>query len=143
MKQICILFIVVLFITGPTVLSFDYNSNIISNALVYAQNMNPDANVGGTQNSVFWTLIFVLGFVVLWFVFYMILYRFLLNYYPPGHSKNLFWSIFLLYSLTWTTIMYYLLVDNFYVQWLKWVLLFLSAIWMIWLVIILFQKKHV
>ena len=85
--------------------------------------------------------IFIVGLVLIWFLFYKLIYPFLLGYYSPRYSKNLFWSMFLLYMLAWLSISNYVLFGiGFYYHWAKWIFVFSGAIWMIWFVVIMFRK---
>ena len=87
-------------------------------------------------------LIFIIGLVLLWYLFYKLLYPFLLKYYHPSYCKNLFWSLLLLYGLGWLTIATYLLFDiGFRYNIMKWIFIFLGVIWIIWFLVIILKKE--
>ncbi|NIM12925.1 MAG: hypothetical protein GTO45_12430 [Candidatus Aminicenantes bacterium] len=89
-------------------------------------------------------LIFIVGLVLLWFLFYRLLYPFLLKYYHPSYCKNLFWSLLLLYGLAWLTIATYLLFDIGYrYNIMKWIFVFIGVIWIIWFLVIILKKEKV
>jgi hypothetical protein len=87
-------------------------------------------------------LIFIIGLVLLWFLFYRLLYPFLLKYYHPAYCKDLFWSLLLLYGLAWLAIATYLLFDiGFRYNIMKWIFIFLGVIWIIWFLVIILKKE--
>ena len=97
---------------------------------------------GESKNYALRTGLTLLGFVVLWFIFYNMVYPFLLNYYLPHYSQNLFWSMLLLYSLAWLSIATYVIIGigvNYW--WSKWVFVFFGALWLIWFLVILLGKQ--
>lgn len=88
-----------------------------------------------------WLLLLVV-FVVIWLIFYMVLYPQLLRYYPPDFSKSLFWSLFLLYGLAWLHLSLYALFDyGFFFPWLRWVAVFLIALWLIWFAVVTMMRR--
>ncbi len=101
---------------------------------------NPD-DTGSAKNYFLRSAVFVVGIALLWFVFYKLVYPFLRKYYSAGYSQTLFWSMFLLYCLAWMTISTYVIFEvGFHYHWLKWVFVFIGAIWLIWLLVILLKK---
>jgi len=89
-------------------------------------------------------LIFIVGLILLWFLFHKLLYPFLLKYYHPIYCKNLFWSLLMLYGLAWVTIGAYVIFDiGFRIHMMKWVFVFIGVIWIIWFIIIMLKKDKV
>jgi len=87
-------------------------------------------------------LVFLVGAGLLWFLLHKMLYPYLLRFYHPTYCKNLFWSLFLLYGLAWSTIGVYILFDwGYRSDILKWVFVFIGIIWIIWFIIIMLKKE--
>lgn len=85
--------------------------------------------------------LFIAPFILLWFIFYKLIYPFLLKYYTPKYCRSLFWSMFGLYSMGWLAISAYVIFDiGFRVDWIKWVFVFIGAVWLIWFIVIMFKK---
>jgi hypothetical protein len=81
--------------------------------------------------------------IMIWTFLYKGLYPFLLRYYRDGFSKTVFWQLFLLYSLTWLFVSFYVILDvGFYWGWLPWTALFLGAWWLISGVVLLLRRVH-
>ena len=79
--------------------------------------------------------------VMIWTFLYKALYPFLLRHYPDGVCKTIFWQLFLLYSLTWLFVSFYLVLDvGFYWGWLPWAAVFLGAWWLISGVVFLMRR---
>lgn len=96
------------------------------------------------SNSYFMSgLVFIVGLILLWFLFYKLLYPFLLKYYHPSYCKKLFWSLLMLYGLAWITIGSYVLFEfGFRIDVLKWVFVFIGVIWIIWFLVIILKKDE-
>lgn len=70
--------------------------------------------------------------VMIWIVLYKAVYPFFLRYYRDEFCKTIFWNLFLLYTLTWVFVSFYVVLDiGFYWAWLPWVALFLGVWWLI------------
>lgn len=119
--------------------TFDMSESMQSCALAQGTEIS---DTGGAKNYFLRGGGFILGFVILWFFFYKLVYpHVLLRYYSPGYCKNLFWSIFLLYSMAWLSISTYVIFEiGFRYYWAKWVFVFFGALWLIWLMVILLKK---
>ena len=48
--------------------------------------------------------LFVLGLVVIFFIFYKPVYGLLIKYYSPTYCKQVVWSMMLLYLLGWFSV---------------------------------------
>lgn len=73
-----------------------------------------------------------LAVVMIWIVLYKAVYPFFLRYYRDEFCKTIFWNLFLLYTLTWIFVSFYVVLDiGFYWAWLPWVALFLGVWWLI------------
>lgn len=84
----------------------------------------------------------VLTLVLIWFVLYKVVYPFFLRYYRDDFCKTVFWSLFLLYSLTWLLLASYLLLEfGFYYGWMRWIAVFLGAIWLISGLVLFLQRR--
>lgn len=118
---------------------FQETSAVQENAAAYQENE-------ATSNSPNYFLkgaIFIGGLLVIWFVFYYMIYPFLLKYHSAGYSKRLFWSLVLLFSLSWLCICSYVLFEiGFYLEWLKYVYAFIGGLWFIWFLTIMFKKDR-
>jgi hypothetical protein len=85
-----------------------------------------------------------LGFIAIWFILYKMVYPFLLRYYRDDDCKTFFWSLFLLYSLTWLHLIFYVFFDyGFYNLWLRWVALFLGVLFLIWFLVSFLRRNPV
>jgi hypothetical protein len=74
----------------------------------------------------------VLAVVMIWFVLYKAVYPYFLRYYRDEFCKTIFWNLFLLYTLTWIFVSFYVVLDiGFYWAWLPWVAVFLAVWWLI------------
>lgn len=104
----------------------------------------PDTENGGENPNYFMNgVVFIIGLVLLWFLFHKLLYPLLLKYYHPSYCKNLFWSLLGLYGLAWITVATYVLFDiGFQIHFMKWVFVFIGVIWIIWFVIIMLKKDN-
>ena len=72
------------------------------------------------------------GVVMIWTILYKAVYPFFLRYYRDEFCKTIFWNLFLLYTLTWIFVSFYVVLDiGFYWAWLPWVALFLGVWWLI------------
>ena len=70
--------------------------------------------------------------VMIWIVLYKAVYPFFLRYYRDEFCKTIFWNLFLLYTLTWVFVSFYVVLDiGFYWAWMPWVALFLGVWWLI------------
>jgi hypothetical protein len=84
----------------------------------------------------------VLTLVLIWFVLYKVVYPFFLRYYRDDFCKTVFWNLFLLYSLTWLLLASYLLLEfGFYYGWMRWLAVFLGAIWLISGLVLFLQRR--
>lgn len=73
-----------------------------------------------------------LAVVMIWIVLYKAVYPFFLRYYRDEFCKTIFWNLFLLYTLTWVFVSFYIVLDiGFYWAWLPWAALFLGVWWLI------------
>ncbi len=73
-----------------------------------------------------------LAVVMIWVVLYKAVYPFFLRYYRDEFCKTIFWNLFLLYTLTWLFVSFYVVFDvGFYWSWLPWVAVFLCVWWLI------------
>lgn len=73
-----------------------------------------------------------LAVVMIWIVLYKAVYPFFLRYYRDEFCKTIFWNLFLLYTLTWIFVSFYVVLDiGFYWAWLPWVAVFLGVWWLI------------
>lgn len=96
------------------------------------------------QNYFLKGLVFIIGLLLLWFLFHKLLYPFLLKYYHPIYCKSLFWSLLMLYGLAWVTVGSYVIFDfGFRLHMMKWVFVFIGVIWIIWFIIIMLRKDKV
>ncbi|MCP4214803.1 MAG: hypothetical protein GY765_09100 [bacterium] len=87
--------------------------------------------------------IFTVGLLMFWVLFYYLIYPSLLKYYSPGYSKKLFWSLILLYSISWICLGAYVLFEvGFYIEWLKYVFAVIGALWLIWFITIMASKDR-
>jgi hypothetical protein len=69
---------------------------------------------------------------MIWFILYKTVYPFFLRYYRDEFCKTIFWNLFLLYTLTWIFVSFYVVLDvGFYWAWLPWVAIFLAVWWLI------------
>jgi|GEM_PF-1310876 len=118
------------FLTGP------------ADVLALEKAETPGAYDTGTPKNYFaGTGIFILGLVIIWFVFYKLVYPFLLRYYSPFYCKTLFWSMFLLYSMAWISVSVYRIFEiGFFYGWAKWIFAFMGAIWLIWFLVVMLRK---
>ncbi len=87
-----------------------------------------------------WLLV-IGGLVAIFFVLYKIIYPYFLRYYSHDFSRTIFWTLWLLYTLTWLFLSSYLLEYGFYVDWLKWIGAFLAVIWLIAALGLLMRRK--
>jgi len=70
--------------------------------------------------------------VMIWVILYKTVYPFFLRYYRDEFCKTIFWNLFLLYTLTWIFVSFYVVLDiGFYWAWLPWVAIFLAMWWLI------------
>ena len=122
---------------------------VLNAPLAYAQDNpvnteqagNPDEEEG-SPNHFMNGLVFIVGLILLWFLFHKLLYPFLLKYYHPVYCKSLFWSLLILYGLAWITIGAYVVFDiGFRIHMMKWVFVFIGVIWIIWFIIIMLKKN--
>lgn len=73
-----------------------------------------------------------LAVVMIWVVLYKAVYPFFLRHYRDEFCKTIFWNLFLLYTLTWIFVSFYVVLDvGFYWAWLPWVAVFLAVWWLI------------
>ncbi len=94
-----------------------------------------------TPNYFYKGLIFTAGLLLIWLLFYYLIYPALLRFYSHHYSKKLFWSLLLLYSISWICLSIYLLFEvGFYIEWLKFVFAFIGALWLIWFMVIMASK---
>jgi hypothetical protein len=85
-----------------------------------------------SDNTLLRSAAILLGVVMIWFVLYKTVYPFFLRYYRDEFCKTIFWNLFLLYTLTWIFVSFYVVLDiGFYWAWLPWVAVFLGAWWLI------------
>ncbi|HLP45807.1 MAG TPA: hypothetical protein VK469_07675 [Candidatus Kapabacteria bacterium] len=112
--------------------------------LLTAQDTNTTSgldDMGDNQNYFMGGLTFIVGFILLWFLFHKLIYPFLLKYYHPEYCKKLFWSLIMLYGLAWITIGAYVIFDfGFRIHAMKWIFLFIGVIWIIWFLVIILRK---
>jgi len=74
----------------------------------------------------------VLVLVLIWFILYKVVYPFFLRYYRDDFCKTVFWSLFLLYGLTWLFLSSYILLEfGFFYAWMQWIAVFLAVLWLI------------
>lgn len=74
----------------------------------------------------------VLGVVMIWVILYKAVYPYFLSYYRDEFCKTIFWNLFILYTLTWVLVSFYVVLDiGFYWAWLPWVALFIGIFWLI------------
>ncbi|MEO8382695.1 MAG: hypothetical protein ABI779_23760 [Acidobacteriota bacterium] len=74
----------------------------------------------------------ILGVVLIWTVLYKAVYPFFLRYYRDEFCKTIFWNLFLLYTLTWIFVSFYVVLDiGFQWGWLPWMAVFLGVWWLI------------
>ncbi len=87
--------------------------------------------------------IFLGGLILIWFLFYYLVYPFLVRYYSAGYCKSVFWSLVLLYSVSWIAVTVYVLFEvGFYIEWLKYVFAFIGGIWLIWFMVMMLKRDR-
>jgi hypothetical protein len=107
-----------------------------------SNNAGESTDAGGTTNYLLRGGLFLLGLVSIFYLFYSLVYRLLLQYYHPDECKRLTWSMMMLYGLGWFAFGAYVLFDyGLYFSWFKWVFAFLGALWVIWFLVIVFTRK--
>lgn len=80
--------------------------------------------------------VFLGVFAFVFFIFYAGLYRVLLRYFSPAHSKFVVYSLIALYGLTWVHLSSYVWFDwGFRYLWLRWVAVALALLWFVWFAI--------
>jgi uncharacterized membrane protein len=73
-----------------------------------------------------------LGVVMIWIVLYQAVYPFFLRYYRDEYCKTVFWNLFLLFTLTWIFVSFYVVLDlGFSWVWMPWAGVFLGVWWLI------------
>ena len=98
-----------------------------------------------TPSSAFVTWSVFLGvFAFIVFIFYAGLYRVLLRYFSPDHSKFVVYSLIALYGLTWIHLSSYVWFDwGFQYLWLRWVAVALALLWLVWFAIMSLRAETV
>src|SRR5688572_22151423 len=82
--------------------------------------------------------------VMIWIVLYKAVYPFFLRYYRDEFCKTVFWNLFLLYTLTWLFVSFYVVLDiGFYWAWLPWVAVFLGVWWLISGAVLLLRRVQI
>jgi hypothetical protein len=98
---------------------------------------------GGGLSSVLKITMFIIGLAAIFVIFYFMVYPILLKYFHPDYCKKLCISMMLLYTLGWFSFGAYVLFDFGYgLDWLRWVLLFISALWLVWFATVMFKKDY-
>ncbi len=88
-----------------------------------------------------WTLLLAV-FALIWLIFYKGLYPIFLRYFHPTFCKFLFWSLFFLYGLAWLHLSLYILFEyGYWYPWMRWVAVFLTALWLIWFAVAAMTKR--
>jgi len=92
-------------------------------------------------SSVLKITMFVIGLATIFVIFYFMVYPVLLKYFHPDYCKTLCISMMLLYALGWFSFGAYVMFDFGYgLDWLRWALLFISALWLVWFSTVMFKK---
>ena len=143
-KLILILLVLGLFFTGPMLNSLplpvpQQEGAVQENAAVY----DGSTAVDESPNYFLKGSICVGGLLLVWILFYYLIYPALLRFYSPGYSKKIFWSLILLYSISWICLSAYVLFEvGFYLEWLKYIFAFIGGIWLIWFITIMASKDR-
>jgi hypothetical protein len=87
--------------------------------------------------------LFVLGLVTIVFIFYKPVYGLLVRYYHPSYCRQVVLSMLLLYVLGWLSLGAFIIFDvGFLYFWIKWVFVFLGALWMIAFAVIMLRGSR-
>ncbi len=88
-----------------------------------------------------WLLLLAV-FALIWLVLYKGLYPIFLRYFRPDFCKFLFWSLFFLYGFAWLHLSLYILFEyGYWYPWMRWVAVFLTALWLIWFAVVARTKR--
>lgn len=86
-------------------------------------------------------LLFILGVVAIFFLFYKPVYGILLKYYSPSYCKQVVCSMMLLYLLGWISVGAFVLFDyGFMFFWMKWAFVVLAGLWVIWFAVVMLRS---
>ena len=122
---------------GFTLLSF-FVSTLVLTPDVWAQ---LTATPGDTSGVLIRWLLFVLGGITIFFIFYKPVYGILVKYYHPSYCKQLVLAMMMLYFLSWISIALFVLFDyGFMFFWIKWVFVFLAGLWVIWFIVVMLRS---
>lgn len=84
--------------------------------------------------------LFILGLVTIVFIFYKPVYGLLVRYYHPSYCRQVVLSMLFLYVLGWLSLGAFIIFDvGFLYFWIKWVFVFLGALWMISFAVIMLR----
>ena len=84
--------------------------------------------------------LFTLGLVAVIFIFYKPVYGLLVRYYHPSYCRQVVLSMLILYVLGWLSIGSFVIFDVGYLYyWVKWVFIFLGALWLIVFAVIMLR----
>ncbi|MBI5844837.1 MAG: hypothetical protein HZB23_09245 [Deltaproteobacteria bacterium] len=99
------------------------------------------ASLAAPKNWVFRWGIFLAVLAAIWFLFYTIVYPYIVQYYAFDYADSLFWTMSVLYSLGWISFSLYVVFGVWEVwPWARWVSLFLSGLWLIWFLAVIFRS---
>lgn len=82
-----------------------------------------------------------LGVGLCWLLLYKGLYPVLLRSYRAATAQRFVWILFFLYGLSWLHLATYVFFDyGFYFLWIRWVAVFLAALFLIWFVLAFLRR---
>jgi hypothetical protein len=85
--------------------------------------------------------LWILGFVVIWGLFYLGLYRLLLRHFHPRYSESLFWPILLIFLTTWLHLGSLLVLGGRFYLWGGWpTAVVAGALAFVWLVLVTLRR---
>lgn len=130
---------------GGTCMSFSDGGSFSGPSPAYAAPV--PATAGSSQNleapknwALRWAL-FIGVLAAIWLVFYKGVYARLVKHYYYDHADSLFWSLILLYSIGWISFSLYAIFEVWQMwPWAKFISLFISALWLIWFMTIIFRS---
>ena len=86
--------------------------------------------------------LFTLGLVTIVFIFYKPVYGLLVRYYHPSYCRQVVLSMLLLYVLGWLSLGGFVIFDvGYHYFWVKWVFIFLGALWLISFLVIMLRGE--
>lgn len=85
--------------------------------------------------------LFLAVLAAIWLIFYKFVYAYIVSYYAFDYADSLFWTMAVLYSLGWISFSLYVVFGVWEIwPWARWISLFLSALWLVWFLAVIFRK---